>query len=107
MKEGFVASCLFGYIALQLYAGYAADYRDTEDLCNQMSHVMICIAISAATWQYVSLRYIAVTLVVLNIAELVDEFRIGNYKGLHWHDYVFPFITVLIALMAWKYSKKK
>ena len=107
MKEGFVASCLFGYIALQLYAGYFAEYRDIEDLCNQMSHVMICVAISAATWQYRSLKYITVTLIVLNVAELIDEFRTGNYIGLHRHDYIFPLITVLIALMAWKYSKKK
>lgn len=92
------------YAALLVYAGYFAQYRDVEDLYNQLSHVVICAGVLVALWQHKA-KYIAATLLILNIAELVDEYRHGNYNALKGSDYIFLAATTLIVA-TWKILKK-
>lgn len=92
------------YALLLIYAGFFAEYRDVEDLYNQLSHVVICTAVLLACW-HTKAKYIAVTLLILNIAELADEYRHGNYNALKGSDYLFLAATTLIFTL-WSILKK-
>lgn len=115
MRDKVIFICLCLYTLLLVYAGFFAQYRDVEDLCNQASHIVICIAVAAVYWLPTAdarlsrvNKYFSFILVVLNIAEVVDEFRRGNYKELSGNDYIFPLLTILIPLsILWITSREK
>lgn len=114
MRDVAVFICLVAYAAFSLHAGYFASYRDEEDICNQISHVFAMLSVMCFYFiptpspQFgVINKYFSLALVILTIAELIDE--VGKANGaVKVHDIAFPIITVLLtALFAWSSLKKK
>lgn len=99
-----IAILILLYAAFLIYAGYLAPYRDVEDVCNQASHVVIVLALILATRG--TIRALCMFILILNIAELIDELR-GVNGALRLSDYYFPILTCIIAAISWKYLKTK
>lgn len=93
------------YATLSIYAGFIAQYRDIEDVCNQASHVVICFALLVACWANFQVRVLCIGLVILTFAELIDECLKNNVTR-HADDYIFPLLTCAITMIIlWKFSK--